>query len=264
MIVYEYDGEARLAGQFLHILIAIISISLFLRFYKNGHLSSSGKLRKSDALLIPMVLSLILLFAIPDGSNAGMMSDRLCLMFYMLFAAWGVSQYLPGRSVYVFMLLIAAFHLGLLFKQQNGYIRGFNRDAISIYNASKYIDDNSIVLPVHVSENSNEGHFSDYLGIDKPLVILENYEATISWFPVKWNDRHLPRIKLGQYDHIKGIKWVSNINSANIKEIDFVFLYGNLNKINDANWSELRIVLEQNYKAVFASEDKYISIYKKL
>jgi hypothetical protein len=164
----------------------------------------------------------------------------------------------------VFVLLIIIFHTGLLFKRQNGSIRALNKNATTIYNASKYIEANSIVLPVNMSDNWIDPHFSNYLGVDKPMVILENYEAAIGWFPVKWNIPALPRFMLGDFDKINGIQWMSNHQSTQTKLIDYVFLVGNTNKMNEQNWAELKAVLIKNYKLVFATEDNYVVIYKRI
>jgi hypothetical protein len=264
IIVYDYEGEARLTGQFLHIAIAILSISFFTRFYQKGAWFYKDKIRRSDIFLIPTLIALILLFVVPNGSNAGMMSDRFCLLFYLFFIVWVSSQSLPKRVSLLFVVLIVMVHLGLLFKRQNSTIRNLDKDAIAIYNAAKYIEENSIVLPVNMSDNWLEPHFSNYLGVDKPMIILENYEASVGWFPTKWNVQKMPRLKLGGLDAINGIQWISNTQSSQVKQIDYVFLYGSTNKINDLHWVELKSVLEKSYKMVFTSGNHYVAIYKRI
>jgi len=269
LIVYDYVGEGKFTGQFLHILIAMIAISLFLRFYRKERLFVKPnakcqffRSRKSDVLVIPVILSLVLLFIVPNGSNAGMMSDRFCLLAYLFFMAWGISQPLPKRIMPVFMVLIIIFHLGLLFKRHNGTIRGLDRDAQLICNVSGYIAENSIVLPVNMSDNWLEPHFSNYLGVDKPMVILENYEASVGWFPVCWNMAKMPRLKLGDYVTVNGVRWISNSASSVVKQVDYVFLYGNVSKINDPNWAELKTALDKYYTLTFVPGNHYVCLYK--
>jgi len=117
LIVYNYAGEEKLTEQFLHIAIAIVSISFFIRFYNKGKVFAIRTLRKSDIFLIPALLALLLFFIIPNGNNAGMMSDRFCLLAYMFFIIWVASQPLPRQVSKVFMLLIIIIHVGLLLKQ---------------------------------------------------------------------------------------------------------------------------------------------------
>lgn len=264
IIVYNYTEERVITEQIMHIMIALVSVSLFLRFHKTGTLFSSRIYRRSDILLIPIALAFCFLFIIPDGSNAGMMSDRFCLMFFMLLVLWTVAQRLPPKVVTVFIAFIIVIHLGLLTKHHFGTIVKLSKDAETIYYSSGYIKENSVVLPVNMTDNWLEPHFSNYLGVDKPMIILENYEAQVGWFPVRWNTREMPRIKLCENDGINGIQWDSNINSTTIKQIDYVFLFGNTNKINDESWTELKIVLDQNFTLSYTTEDNYAAVYSRV
>lgn len=261
IIVYNYIGEEKLTEQFLHIAVAIVSISLFIRFYNIKYLAHRDVFRISDVLIIPLIFTLILMFTVPNGSNAGMMSDRYCLLAFIFFITWVSSQPLPKVVSYFFMILIITLHTSLIFKQRYGTIKNLDKNAIVIYKAAEYIEENSVVLPVNMSDNWIEPHFSNYLGVDKPLVILENYEASVGWFPVKWNTKEMPRLKLGEHDRINGIQWASNINSPHTKQIDYVFLYGNLNKVNEPKWSDLKAVLKKYYILVF-TDDNYVAIFK--
>jgi hypothetical protein len=262
LIVYDYVDEEKLTEQFLHIAIAILSISFFIRFYNKRTLLNINIFRISDVFLIPVIFTLFLYFTVPNGSNAGMMSDRYCLLAYMFFIIWVSSQTLPKMASNFFVILIIIFHVVLMLKHHNGAIKDLNKDAITINNSSKYIEDNSIVLPVNMSDNWIEPHFSNYLGVDKPMIILENYEASVGWFPVKWNTQKLLRLKAGEADTFSGLSWISKVQSNQIKQIDYIFLYGNLNKVNETEWIDLKSVLNKYYKPVFVSIDNYVAIYK--
>lgn len=264
LIVYVYEGEEILTEQYLHISLVIVFVSFFYRFQKNNKIYSFINFRKSDIILIPILFSLILLFTIPDGYSAGMMSDRFSLMAYMLFIVWVSSQSIPKKLSILLSIITVFIHLGLQLKHFNGSIRHLNKNAVTISNSSIYIKDFSVVLPINMSDIWVEPHFSNYLGADKPLIILENYEASVGWFPVKWNSKKLPRIKLDGQDNVKGIQWISNINSTKTKEIDYVFLYGKTNNIDDTIWEKLRNILSKSFKLIFVSEDKYVLIYEKL
>jgi hypothetical protein len=263
LIVYDYAGDEILTRQFFHISIAIFSISAFIRFYNKGSFFNFNKFRKSDLFLIPALICLILLFIIPNGSNAGMMSDRFCLLFYIFIIIFLSSQDLPRGIGNIFIVLIILFHLGLLMKHFNGEIKDLNKDASTIFAASKYIDENSIVLPLNFSDDWLELHFSDYLGIDKPMVILENYEATVSWFPVRWKYDELPNIKLVENNAVNDLKWPNNAASLKEMQIKYVFLYGKLDKIKEPKWSELNSILDKNFELIFTSHDKYVALFKK-
>lgn len=260
LIVYDYIEEEKLTKQFLHIAIAIVSISFFVRLYKIKPSVKKSFFRIGDVFIVPTLLALLLLFTVPNSAHAGMMSDRYCMMAFMFFILWVASQTLPKSVSYFFMVLIITLHISLLLKRHGGTIKNLNEDAVAINNASKYIKQNSVVLPVNMSDHWIQPHFSNYLGIDKPLIILENYEAFTGWFPVVWNTRNIPRLKLGEFDEITGSKWISNIASSQIKQIDYVFLYGNLKSLNTPEWSDLKEALNKCYKLIF-SDNNFINIY---
>ena len=262
LIVYDYLREEKITQQFFHIMIAIVSISVFLRFQNNNLKNFTKRINEFDIILIPVMIALILLYIIPNGSNAGMMSDRFCLMFFILLVIWVASQPLPKKVSQLFMILIIILHFALLFKHQNKTIKVLNNDALIIEEASKYIEPGTLVLPVNMTDNWLEVHFSNYLGLNKPIVILENYEAAVGWFPVKWNFNKLPEIMLGDKKSISGIQWITNPNSIKTKQIDYVFLYGNISKINDPKWEELKKTLLSHYRLIYTSNNRYIGLYK--
>ena len=64
-------------------------------------------------------------------------------------------------------------------------------------------------------------------------------------------------------DSISGLTWISNPYSTNIKQIDYVFLYGITLKIDDVTMVDLKNTLRLNYNLIYTSSNKYISLYKK-
>jgi hypothetical protein len=263
LIVYNYVGEEKITQQFLHIIIVIVSISIYLRFRDNPSKDFSSKINRNDIFLLPVLVALILFFIIPNGADAGMMSDRYCLMFYMLFIVWIVTLVIPKKVSQIIVFLIIIFHFGLLFKQFNGSIRNLNEDAKIVSKVSDRIEAGSVVLPVNISENWIEPHFSNYLGIEKPLVILENCEASVGWFPLKWNFAKLPKVLLGDKTSVSGQQWVNNTSSTTIKQIDYVFLLGNTAMIDDPQWNELKETLSAYYNLIYFTDNKYIELYRK-
>ena len=262
IIVYDYSGEEIFTEQFFHIMLVIVSVSLFIRFKNKSLKDILSSLNTSDVFLFPIVVSLLFLFLIPNASGAGMMSDRFGLMFYMLTIVWVISQPIPKKLIYLIVLVVVVLHFGLLFKHLNGAIKRLNKDAIEIYQTSNYIQPNSIVLPVNLSENWVELHFSNYLGIDKPIVILENYEASVGWFPVLWNMEKIPSLVLGDKSSVNGIYWVSNKDSKEIKKIDYVLIFGNIERIDDPNWAELKETLARCYILTHTSDSKKVFLYR--
>lgn len=262
LIVYNYQSEEVITAQFLHLLLILFGVGIFLRYkeYKKNGIS----VNITDCIIVPFLISLILYFIIPDGSSAGMMSDRYCLLIYILALIWILSQPLPLKLGKYIGLIVIILHFWLLFYHMHGSIRNLNKDAVAINKASIYIKENSIVLPVNLSENWLEGNFSNYLGVDKPMIIMENFEADVAWFPIKWNTTCLPKVLVGNLNSISGLQWRSNLKSKTIKRINYIFLYGNTSKINDKSWYELSVVLKNDFKLKYCSTNRYVMLFENL
>lgn len=257
-IVYNYTGEEIITEQFFHILLILLAFSFIPTKNQNK------VMEKVNIIAIPIILILFLLFLTPNGSGAGMMSDRYCLMFFIFGLVLIASRPLNVKLNIVVIPIILFLHIGLIFKHLNGTIKNLDKHAITINNTEKYILKNSIVLPVNFSDNWLEPHFSNYLGVNKPIIILENYEASVGWFPIKWNTELMPKLLLSDKKTISGIQWPSNPESTNVKQIDYVLLIGNQEKINDSKWEELRDVLSVGFTLKYSSPNKYVFLYERL
>lgn len=262
LIVYQYASEKMITEQFFHIILVLFAIWLFhkMRADDKKHYLN---FKKADVFFIPLLVSVVLLFFTPSGSSAGMMSDRYCLIVFIFGLIWIVSHALPGRFNNILVIFILIFHFNLLFKHID-IIKGLNRNTETIYKAAEYINENNIVLPINLSDNWLELHFSDYLGVDKPMIILENYQASIGWFPIKWKCENMPKVILGNKESIPCIRWMTNPKSKNIRKIDNIFLYGKTNKIYNPEWKELNDILISDFKLKYQSENNFIMLYEKV
>ena len=260
-IVYDYSSEEIITQQYFHVLLILLAFS----FIPPANQSASKKLlnEKVNIIAIPLILTIILLFITPNGSGAGMMSDRYCLMIFIFGLILIVSRPTKIKINTIVILIFVVLHIGLIFNHYR-IIKKLDKDAIAIKDTEKYISENHIVLPVNLSDNWLEPHFSNYLGINKSVIILENYEASIGWFPVKWNLETMSKILLTDKESICDIHWPSNAKSSKNKQIDFVILYGNQEKINDFKWQELRDILSTNFKIKYKSSDNYVLLYERL
>lgn len=261
-IVYDYVGEEIVTEQLFHILLILIVLS----YIPKKNRDESGRtfiINASSVIVIPLLLSLALLFITPSGSGAGMMSDRYCLLVYIFGLIWIIARTVHFKINYYLTVIVLLLHFGLLLKHINGSIRELDADAGTINQVENYIEENSVVLPVNLSDSWLEPHFSNYMGADKPMVILENYEASVGWFPVKWN-ANLPNTFLAGKNSVSGIQWPSNPDSKKTKQIDYVLLYGNTGKLDDANWSELKEILALNFKLKYRSDNNFVFLYKSL
>lgn len=128
--------------------------------------------------------------------------------------------------------------------------------------AGNYIDAESIVFPITISDNFIFGHISNYLGVEKSIVITDNYEAGLIDFPIVWNYSEIPDLKLGNI--------IMNNQKHNIikknkdsRDIDYVIIINDSELQYDAQIERGIIeILNNDYQIVFQSEKINIIIFK--
>jgi hypothetical protein len=259
--------EVRFTEIYYHLLIALSSIILFLDIQqiiakkekKSYFFHFLDKISKAkNIFLIIGILVLVLYFTVPDSASAGMMSERLCLLFFIYMVIWLSIQTFPKWLSKFSILIILIVNFGLLARYIKA-TKAYNSEATSIYEAANYIEPYSVVLPLNNSENWLDGHFSNYIGSDKPLIILENYEANTAWFPIKWNEKKLPSFNLnGSNFGLPTFVWQKTENKNTTQTIDYVLIRGNADKITAAQIEELG----NFYDEVFKSTNGFVRLLK--
>ncbi|MCJ7473096.1 MAG: hypothetical protein MUP02_09895, partial [Actinobacteria bacterium] len=219
---------------------------------------------KSNFGLLISAIFLVALFIVPDsnGSTFGLVSSRIILFFFLFLIAWLSTKKFHTWLHILAFIIISYVNIALL----NIYYsatRDNNILATEINKASLEIEPFKTVLPILNGDYWLHGHISNYLGIDKPMVILENYEATLDHFPLKWNTDKIPNLFFGRMSPEDiCLSWVSNINN-DISEIDYVFILNEEQEIiSDDCAQKISNALNEDYSAVYKSEDNKILLYR--
>ncbi len=248
---------------FLALLVLTI-IALFLRIYRvvsaqkstaNFRTIIKTGLNRTDFWLLASVVMLLLYFYLPDSNgSAGYVSVRLALLFFLFYILWLSSQKFPIwiGILSIGIALYCSFGLNHYYLSATKSLTIVAQDCI---NASKYIKPNTVVLPLNYSDNWLHGHFSNYLGVDKPIVILENYESDTGYFPIIWKDASIPHTLLGNTSQteLSCLKWKSNdLNPSHV--IDYVFILGNNDTKTDSCSQSIPVILDISYRLVYRSD----------
>jgi hypothetical protein len=232
-------------------------------FIKNFGNSFGNFIKYSDFWLLSACIILFLYFMLPDSYGSGSyISVRLELLFFIFLIIWISLQYLPWKLTLlsVFIILFCNFRLNSYYTTT---AKKLNAAAVACNNASEYILPNSIVLPLNYSDNWYHSHFSNYLGIDKPIVILENYECGKDYFPLNWNKKTTPATILENTKPGQSfcINWKNIIQDSSIK-IDYIFVMGNMDLALDSCTTELKLMISKNYYQTYTTE--YCKLYRKI
>ena len=209
---------------FVSILVYLSAFNLYNFLSKKNRIINNKKFLFENEWLLCAIICLILLFILPDGNSTfGFISPRFILFFFLFLIIWLSTKKFPvWLSIPIFIIIsyVSIALLKLYFistMQANITIKEINA-------ASNNIKPNSVVLPINYSNNMLFSHVSNYLGIDKPMVVLENYEAYLYYFPLGWNMQSMPQLLLyNQPADFNCVTWTKN-NSNTRKFIDYVFI----------------------------------------
>jgi hypothetical protein len=135
-----------------------------------------------------------------------------------------------------------------------------NKFISAVEKAGKMIPANKIVLPIDYTQNWETGHLSNLLGVDKELVILENYECSTGYFPLTWNRQNAPLVFLGEKSTFQSpcVWWLPS-KSNKKKPIDYVFILGEMEK-KDSCVNQIFQKLGNSYSLI--QKTPYCALYQ--
>jgi hypothetical protein len=149
-----------------------------------------------------------------------------------------------------------------LMNYRTHYLKKYGTMAKEFVKISEYLDENSIILPVRSSDYWLDLHFSNYLGISKTLIILENYEACTGYFPLEWNTVNMPMIVLA--DTVRKDLCLYNKFPGHMPDslfIDYVIKWGEKPLEGCKEW--VSTLVSQTYDTVYYSQINDITLFKR-
>ncbi|MCK4677324.1 MAG: hypothetical protein KAT48_04260 [Bacteroidales bacterium] len=219
-------------------------------------------LDKNDIWLLLSMIFLIIYFVSPNATGyVGHLSARIGLIFFLFLIIWISSQKFP-QWLNIFAIIFILF---INFSLNRFYVREtkeLNETVLEYDKASSYVKKNSIVLPVNYSQHWLHLHFSNYLAVDKPLIILNNYEADMEYFPVTWNKQNLPQVQFGNEPLINTCLQWRYSNQTEIKKIDYVLIGGDVTNKQDNCLNEINNILQNNYQLIYSSTKIPLNLYE--
>ncbi|MCZ4409482.1 hypothetical protein O3Q51_11725 [Cryomorphaceae bacterium 1068] len=253
----EY-GKEGVFTKWIFILLVVILGNLF--FVRLKHFKAS--LRQNSMVWGGISLGLLIVFfLVPNGPT--FIKSRL-LVFFFLFLILFISTQKVNVWVRVISFVLINYVNIALLKIYIESTKSANAITAEIIEASQHIEPYSTVLPIDDSGHWLLSHSSNYLGVNKPLVILENYEAKTDYFPLIWNYSSLPHLHLGDTDR-SPLDFPTN--KANTQsQIDYIFIMSGTDVSENRKKSETGIkdILDQYYRLTFTSGRKNIKVYKRV
>lgn len=264
-IGFFYDKEAIINNVYFGAIVLLVLYILYHTISKllNNGFSISKVFSYSRVWLVISLILLALYFAIPNHlpGRGGHMSVRFLIVFYIFFVLWLATQKYP---IYVkrFVIAISIFSCFWLLGLRTKVIKRQNKVANEIVSYEKLIKPHSIILPIRYSKVWLQGHYHNYLGINRPQIMLENYECDVGVFPLKWNKERIPKLKFGNVNQKElCIKWPEG-NNTSTQEIEYVFIWGLKDKKKHPKKCTKKIdrVLQSNY--ILIRETKTAKLFR--
>lgn len=256
LIVYYYDVEKSYSQVLFLITAIIVFISLAVYFYRV--VKKIDKL-KVDFWFIAFIIFLLLLFILPDDTSTGGVISVRILLIALLLLILALSRV---RISTIIILPLILFYLLISLKLINSrkeVMKNLSQEAVSMKTIGKKIKDNSSVAFFNFSGNWLLRHYSNYIGYDRKVLLLENYEVDQLNFPLKIIDQKFPDFRLGEMRSIKYdplINW--NFGNNQILQIKYVVVRGNLDNQLDSNYLPIIDAIQKHYKQIHKIGDLYL------
>ena len=148
------------------------------------HLRDRNK--SGDLFLLLLLVSVLFYFLMPDSVGyASVFSKRMLYFSFVFLILWLASQRFNfALSVLVAVLLF--FYQGYRLKSMIDWSVLKNNKAKEMMAIGRLLPENSVVLPIRKISDWYFFHLSNFMGVEQPMVLLENYEASLDYFPVRW------------------------------------------------------------------------------
>lgn len=194
--------------------------------------------RRGDLLALNFCTLLVFyLFGPSQTAGASMVSERLLILVFIFFFLWLATQpFAFKKSLFV---IVPLFTLGFIALRHRALVQSSSM-VTEILSMTPYIAENATVIPLsydhHGKDTSGEKistqnwffvHAADYLGTEKDLVLLGNYEANTGYFPLNWKPACNPFVYL---DHGRGIEGtppqidIEHYEKKSSRTVDYVML----------------------------------------
>ena len=213
---------------FVWLGLMVISVGLYtLLNYLKKKQSFRADFLKHNFVFLALVL-FGLLFTTPDDDGfGGFISIRIVLFIWYFILFWIAVQQMNKKLQWIFVLGVLALQVPLLKKRANGE-QWVCSEYKKLEGLDKLIDPGSTVAQVYYDDNNWLGHhFSNYLGTNKQIVVLDNYEASRGYFPIVWKDDYIPNMLLGKVTMFETcIYWKSNPYNPETKQVNYVLMMG--------------------------------------
>jgi hypothetical protein len=200
-------------------------------------------------------------------SNANLLSERLIFILYLFFIL-GIAILKYPRTLRILSLFVILVIQIAYVRMHMKRMKKLSINIEKISEAKNFIEPGSLLLTFNYADNWIDGHSTGYFGSDKSIIVLENYEANLTWFPLIWNMNgpyQLDQINVWgvQNRKIVGTYYANPQNQdifslpqkdGKIKEIPYAVIYGKMPDETEEFFKQIKPILDKSYRLIYEND----------
>ncbi len=233
---------------------------------------------KYDGFLLAFIIILYFYLNLPEAIVGGsVLIKRVQIVPYVLLIGWLAQFTFPQVIRKGFAILLFIVSVGLVVSRMPAHHRN-NQGVKEYLSVLPYIEPESTVLPLSYNHNGLDEdtsvlskmwlfmHAGDYLGAEKPLVLLSNYEASSGAFPLIYHYNQNPFILIGKNE---GIEFqppsvdLTRFQRETGYPIDYVVTWcRNLTDQTHPYWIDADQQLKEHYDLIYTSQRGRVELFR--
>ena len=261
LISLDYDSEKKYAKP-LFIFYTLIFISAVIkkiqtRKEKHVWLNTSG------GWLVLSVIMIMFFFFLPDDLiSGGVIGIRFCLLGYLfLFLFFAANGSKAMIALGVVASVVVSF---LMIRGRYDSLRWLSETSKQYITCADKIEKGSTLLTVNYSDNWMLDNMATYIGAEKNILVLDNYEASQVHFPLRWKAGKNANGIIGPFATSRRpcLDLLAYRQIANV-EVDYILLMEKPEVLDDSCSRDLQMQLGEHYKIIYAIPERHAELYKR-
>jgi hypothetical protein len=163
-----------------------IAYGIFLLFILIAALLSSEKKKVIRNAGIFTMIMIVLYFVFPDDFAAGGIITVRIAQLSFIGLLWVIACVQLSPVMQKIAALGSVIFAVLFYNLHHETQRLLSKDATNYVSAAAFIPEGSVVLPLNYSGNWLHSNFPGFAGAERNLLVLDNYEADMLYFPLHW------------------------------------------------------------------------------
>jgi hypothetical protein len=258
LVALVYDTEHPFT-----ILLSVLWLVLLL-FVVTWRVIKKERLNANDLWIVLALLFLGVYFLAPDQmASGGYISLRIALYFTLFALIWIGLQKLPSL-VFILSMIVSLFCTVKLLEIHTTESLKLSEDANELYLAAPFIDEGKTVLPLNYSGNWLHSNFATYLGSERNILVLDNYEASTPHFPMKWKENKVPYDIAGDYaNSSQPCLTIDRYEKVSGVRVDYITRWYWNEYMTDSCTLAVDSLLAKNFELVYTSPQGKLNLYKR-